>query len=353
VQVPTTPTANDFLIFLAVGTVLDPTTGSPTIAYAVADPNLAASNTDYPVGTTGNTPSLWSWSLPVGSATPGGTITIREASFSGAARILDYARYISEIDSARFPGGRTVNPFLIWLAPGVDWSCGSCQAPVRTTRFGTTFSAQIFLGGGNDQGYWADAVTAHELGHYTMGTYGHAVGEGGRHCIGNPGAPGLAWSEGYASWFSSDARSDPMYIDKQGGSMFWLDLSQRNASNSSWPRPVAANGLKQDIYEFEVSAMMWNLSEMQHVGRAPFDAALKSRRMTIAPFERGYTREQWDVSPTTCQRTNIQDTGVSTTFFGDFLDALVCGGVSASVVNAATNPTVNYPYPAGAPLCRP
>lgn len=353
VLVPSAPTANDFLIFLAVGTVTDPATGSPTLAYAVADPNLPASSTAYPVGTVGNAPSIWSWSLPVRSATPGGTITIREASFSGAARVLDYARYIAEIDGARFTGTHTLNPFLIWLAPGVEWSCGSCEAPVRATRFGTTFGAQIFFGGGNDQGYWADSVTAHELGHYTMGTYGHAVGEGGQHCIGNPGAPGLAWSEGYASWFSSDARADPMYIDKQRGSMFWLDLSQRSTSGSPWPRPVAAGGLKQDIYEFEVSAMMWNLSATQRVGRAPMDAALRSQRMTIPPFERGYTREQWEVSPTTCQRTNIQDTGVSTTFFADFLDALVCSGVGASAVNAATNPSVNYPYPSGAPLCRP
>jgi hypothetical protein len=61
----------------------------------------------------------------------------------------------------------------------------------------------------------------------------------------------------------------------------------------------------------------------------------------------------WEVSSTTCQRFNVKDTGVSTTFFADFLDALVCNGVSAAVVNAAANPAVNYPYPSGVPLCRP
>src|SRR5262249_53176705 len=46
------------------------------------------------------------------------------------------------------------------------------------------------------------------------------------------------------------------------------------------------------------------------------------------------------------------DTGESTTFFADFLDALRCGGVSASMIDAATNPSVRYPYPSGTPRCR-
>jgi hypothetical protein len=219
------------------------------------------------------------------------------------------------------------------------------------TRFGTRFSAQIFMPGGSDQGYWADSVTAHELGHWVMFTFGRSVGEGGRHCVGVPSAPGLAWSEGWATWFSSDARGDAVYVDKQRGTMFWLDVSDRSTSGSPWPRPVASRGLGQDVYENEVTSMLWNLSATQGVGRAPVDAALASARMTEAPFERGYTRHTWDTDGS-CARFNISDTGESTTQFADLLDALECGGVTRTQIDAATQPQTRFPFPSASPRCR-
>jgi hypothetical protein len=182
-----------------------------------------------------------------------------------------------------------------------------------------------------------------------MGTYGRAVGEGGQHCIGVPDAPGLGWSEGFATWFSSDLREDPIYFDKQQGSMFWLDISTR--TGYAWVRPSAADGMLQDIDENEISAMLWDMSATQAIGHAPMDKALSSARMTKAPFARGYTLHGWDVD-NSCQRINIEDSGESTTCVADFLDALVCGGVSAAVVDHATDPQTNYPYPSGAPLCQ-
>jgi hypothetical protein len=302
------------------------------------------------IGTLGTNPSAWQWSAQISGLTPGTMITITDSIFSGAARVLDYARYVTALNRIRFGG---LHPFVVWLAPGVDWSCGACVWANSHAQFGTLFEHQVFIAGGPDQGYWSDPVTAHELGHWTMGAFGRAVGEGGPHCIGVAGAPGIGWSEGYATWFSSDARASSLYYDKQGGSMFWFDISQRSSSGSPWPSPVASAGLLQDIYENEVSAILWNMSAVQGLGRAPLDAALTSPRMTVPPFERGYTRQVWNVDPSTCQRTNVLDTGVSTTFLADFLDQLRCSGVSASVIDTATSPSTRFPYPSGAPLCRP
>jgi hypothetical protein len=97
--------------------------------------------------------------------------------------------------------------------------------------------------------------------------------------------------------------------------------------------------------------MMWQLSAVQGVGNEPFDAAMASARMTVPVFERGYTRHTWDTNAQ-CARINVEDTGESTTHFADMLDALRCGGVARSAVDAVTEPGTRYPYPAGSPICR-
>jgi hypothetical protein len=342
-KVPQPVQSTDFIIVYAAGRQAD---GS--LSFLVADPRLSAGthNVDDPIPN----PALWSWSWRTDSVTNGGTLTIGIDKGSGAARIFDYLRYVYALSDARWPGAPK-DPIIIWLGMGVEWDCGACNWGAETSVLGQSFTDQIFFGGGSDEGYWADAVTVHELGHWAMFMFGHAVGEGGKHCIGTASAPGLAWSEGWATWFSSDARGSPLYVDKQDGAMFWLDMSTRATSDSPWPRPVASRGLEQDIYENEITAMMWNLSSTQGLGRRPFDAALASSRMTVSPFARGYTRHTWDVNAN-CVRSNISDTGEPTTFFADMLDALVCGGVTASQADTATQPSSHYPYPSRSPLCQ-
>ncbi len=345
-RVPTAPTANDFVIVYASGTRTD-----GRLSFVVADPRHTPRTAAYPIDGTIASPAVWSWSWRTDGVSEGDTLRIIENAGSGAARVFDYLRYVYSQSDQRWPGVAK-DPLIVWLGMGVEWECGACQWPVPTTRFGTRYGAQIFIGGGDDDGFWSDAVTAHELGHWIMFTFGRSVGEGGRHCFGVVSAPGLAWSEGWATWFSSDARDDPEYVDKQGGTMFWLDISDRSTSGSAWPRPQAAKGLLQDTYENEVSAMMWRLSEGQGLGRAPLDAALATSRMTVGPFERGYTRQTWDTHDMTCARINIEDTGESTLFFADFLDALRCNGTSKATIDAVTEPATRYPYPSGSPICR-
>jgi hypothetical protein len=344
-RVPASPTSSDYVVVSAAGT-----REGGGLSFVVADPRFTPRSTEYSTSQVPTSPAVWGWRWRASEVTNGGTLRITEVNGSGAARLFDYLRYVYGLGNVRWPGAAR-DPLVVWLGMGVEWTCGACQAGWPTTQFGTRFGAQIWIGGGLDEAYWADAVTAHELGHWVMGTFGRSVGEGGRHCFGVPSAPGLAWSEGWATWFSADARSNPVYVDKQGGTMFWLDISSRSTSGSAWPRPSASRGLLQDIYENEVSWMMWQLSSTQGLGNQPLDAALASERMTVGPFERDYTRHTWDVDMR-CQRVDIEDTGQSTTHFADFLDALRCDGVARSAIDAVTEPATRYPYPAGSPACR-
>jgi hypothetical protein len=182
-----------------------------------------------------------------------------------------------------------------------------------------------------------------------MWSYGLSPNEGGQHCLGVPTAPGQAWSEGWATGFSSILRDSPVYWDKQQGSMFWFDLAQRKYDQLAWQRPNPNGSLLQDIDENEVAAMLWSLSKDASVGAESALAGLRTPSVTVPDFPRGYTRHVWDAQD--CKRVGYFDTGESSPTFADYLDGLVCGGVPASAIDATTSPKQGYPYPSKAPLC--
>jgi len=347
ISVPTVPGPDDYILVVAAGIQSD---GS--LSFVVADPDLTQGSHGFDEVMNGIGPNavIWSWSGTVTDFPNGSSIQIPVNSGSGAARVFDYLRYVYNTSENRWPS-KIPDPIVIWFGISVDWSCGSCVWPVYNTVFGVDFRSQIFLSGGSDEGYWSDAVTAHELGHWAMFSFGRSPNEGGQHCFGVPTLPGQAWSEGWATWFSSDAREEPLYYDKQNGSMFWFSIDTRQYSgNMPWQRAIPSLGLLQNMDENEVSSIMWGLSSVHGLQHDPIDRALSSRRLTVAPFGRGYYTHTWDVD-SQCQQMNVVETLDSAPMFADFLDALVCNGVDVNVVDAVTEPTQHYPYPSNSPTC--
>ena len=337
-RVPTLPTANDFLLVAAVRANLD---GS--YAYAVANPGYAASTLAREVGGAYPDPQLWVWSRPISGRIDGDEFRITEAMGSGAARVFDYVRYVHNTTVGYFGAAPAL---AVWVGLGTTWSCGACASPSPTFFAGSYFDSQIWIAGGSSQGYWADAVTAHELGHFAMSAFGRSPGEAGVHYFGGSVHPGMAWSEGWATFFSSDMRDSPVYFDKQGGGAVWFDISARAYSAAVWTRPTATAGLNQRIDENEVSSMLWATSAT--VSRDGLWSALASPRMTIGPFERGYTRRYWEGDP-----AGAVDTGVNSLHLADYFDQLICSGsITAPSLDLITEPSVRYPYPSRSPLCR-
>ncbi len=249
----------------------------------------------------------------------------------------------------------------MWFQPGTTWSCGTCVArlPVRlfatTTYAGDSFENQGFFDGSTSQSYWSDAVTAHEFGHWVMNSYSAPPSEGGRHVFGGHVYPGMAWSEGFATWFSSDVRSSSLYYDKQGGAFFWFDIGARrygpNTATVPWARPTVGAGLEQRIDENEVSAMMWGLRGAAGENSPAMYRALASARMQGPTFARGYTVHRWTRLDSLGDPIDAVRTSTPAPHFADFLDALVCNGFRPSTVDAVTQPTRFYPYPSASPRC--
>jgi hypothetical protein len=344
IDVPESPGADDHVIVVAAAD-----DGAGGLAFAVVDPGFASGG-EKELGTVG-TPALWSWAWPAAGLADGAQLVVTEAMGSGAANVhfnllaayaATYARY-----ARRGPS------LVVWLGSGATWTCGACFAAFPATVFGLPFASQIWLGADPvDQGYWSDAVNEHELGHWTMASFGVSPGEGGPHVLGRPTFPGQAWSEGFATWFSSEVRGDPLYYDKQNGTFFWLDLAAAGYSDGSgFVQPRPADGLLQLLDENEVAAMMWTLSRSDPAGGDALFHALAAPRMTAPSATRGYTRHRWSFDAS-WNFVNVVDTGEPAPCFADFLDALGCAGFSPAAIDAATLPLTEYPYPSESPLCQ-
>jgi len=315
--------------------------------FIVADPRLTPGSHSPFTEAMDPRPWFWSWRA---ADIPNGDVLIRESVGSGAVLQFYFLNLVHRA-LAIFLGPSQDAPLVVWLGPGVDWTCGACFAPQPTQVSGSTLQNQIWIGGGPDEAFWGMAVALHELGHWVMSTYGALPGEGGPHFMGIPTHPGQAWAEGFATWFSSMVRQSPLYFDKQRGAFFWLDLRARRYSpDRPWLRPRAAWGLDQMMDENEVASMLLDL--VDRIGVDAMVRGLASTRMTRPPFARGYVRRVWDGVDDNGLALPYADTNQSAPYLADFLDALMCEhGVAGNVVDAVTEPWERYPYPSHAPLC--
>jgi hypothetical protein len=321
-RVPTTPAATDRVVVAALHR-----DSRGIIRYAVANPGVAPGT--YAPHTASDRAAVWSWTWRGDALPMDGALRITRAQGSGAAVTFEHlGRAVREAET-RY--ARTGYSLLAWQGDDVSWSCGACFSVTPTQRFAQGFSSQISMfGGAEDESYWSPSTITHEAGHWAMSSYGVPPREGGTHYLNTPESPGLAWSEGWATWYGAALRNDPVVVSKQRGFMYWFDIGGRRLSSGRpWARPSAMGALNQPIAENEVSAILWALAPAP---RSAVYAGLNAARMTRSPFLRGYRNPQ----------------GASVPYLPDFLDALRCAGMSADVVTAAARP---YPYPAATPLC--
>ena len=321
-RVPATPASNDRVVVAALHR-----DARGIIRYAVANPGVAPGT--YAPHTASDRAAVWSWSWRADALPMDGTLRITRAQGAGAAVTFEHlGRAVREAET-RY--ARTGYSLLAWQGVDVSWSCGACFSVTPTQRFAQGFTSQISMfGGAEDESYWSPSTITHEAGHWVMASYGVSPREGGTHYLNTPESPGLAWSEGWATWYGAALRNDPVLVSKQRGFMYWFDIGARRLSSGRpWALPSAMGALTQPIAENEVSAILWALAPAP---RNAVYAGLNAPRMTRSPFLRGYRNPQ----------------GANVPFLPDFLDALRCAGVSADAVTAAARP---YPYPAAMPLC--
>ncbi|NVI98209.1 hypothetical protein HV824_08735 [Myxococcus sp. AM009] len=340
VRVAAQPREEDRIVVYAAGL------GSAArVACAVADPGQRGARevTEVP----GSAARIWSWSQSTRAVAGQGVFSIAEADGSGAASVFSALRAAWHESRGRY--GRAGLPVVVWLGFGTTWSCGACFAPWPVTAAGRTWGAQVWLPGDGDAAWWSEAMVLHELGHWVMASHGTSPNEGGPHYLGVPTFPGQAWSEGWATWFSADVRGSPRYFDRQGGTMFWMDLEARRPATGAWTRPRPEAGLLQKLEVSEVAAILYRLGKGTS-SRQPMYEALAAPGMNAAPWRRGYQRHQWRVEAG--QLVDVARTDIPAPCLADFLDTMMCQGFPRWVMDAATEPESAYPYLSHSPLCQ-
>lgn len=344
-RVRATPDSTDFIAVIAASY------DARGYAYLVADPRFAAGAWPYTMSapdgprspSVPSDPRLYQWIWPVATLPASGDLVVTEAMGSGAAFVFDVLGITARTMATRYPGvpARTL---VAWLGPEVDSSCGGvqCFSEAGAHAFFQDFQSQLWIpGAAQSQEYYSISTIAHELGHWVMSSFSVQPREGGPHAFGMRSAPGLAWAEGFAHWFSSDVRNDPTHFDRQlvrgAGTpsvvTIWKDLSARAYQIDGRPgipgRAEPSEGILQPLDEDDIAADLWVISRAS-TGSAPFYRALTSSRMTTPSRFYGY---------------RSTSTGEVVPVFPDFLDALGCEGVSAADLRAALNPLHFYPYP--------
>jgi hypothetical protein len=343
VRIPTAPTTNDRIIVAAAGG------DGLNMRYAVMDPQLGTGTQS--AGQEPTSPRYWTWAVASNTLSNGSSVTLTAAQWSGALNLFDKLQGIYARNKS-LHHGTAGKPIVLWMGQGTEWDCGACflDSPSSATGFDT----QLFIpSGATDEDYWSDSTVSHELGHWTMASWGSSPNEGGTHYLGNPTFEGQAWSEGWATYHSGSYRRSPIQYDKQSGTFFWFDLTagySPGLGGTALRQSTPAGGLLQKIDENEVAAIVYALEQTDGTALQQIHNALASPHMNSTPWARGYTRHTWSLD-SQGNFLNVVDTGTSAPILPDLLDAVRCQGMAAASTTAAAQSSTHYPYPSASPIC--
>ncbi len=198
---------------------------------------------------------------------------------------------------------------------------------------GTYYDGAIHLLGADDDDGYDDTVILHESGHYIEDTEGRSSSNGGNH-DGSPTDPRLAWSEGWATYWSMAVHGDPVYIDTnaQGGFSYDGDTTIDLA-------PMPAGPLDQLVSEDMVTEILWDLGD----AGASDDDGVAGTHARVEGVEPHYLKS-----------TTLRAVGKAGVDLVDFLDGwFVADGLgNCAAAKAIVTEVHKFPYdyagPAGA-----
>jgi hypothetical protein len=195
-----------------------------------------------------------------------------------------------------------------------------------------------------------------------MYSYGRPTYEGGTHYVTDLSYPGLAWSEGWASFYASYETSSPYYYSKIANVFFWVNVEQLSASHDlqiPMPSPQALgypnpnDPLLQRINEFVVTAILYRIAT---TFSPPFDFILTganyintliSPRMMYGNMARNYVFYDYQ----TMAPYVYNGQSYSVPILADYLDALRCN--IPMIDPAIAQSLLSYPYPIDQdPICQ-
>lgn len=282
-----------------------------------------------------------------------GDVLINDASESGAIHIFQWLNFGMGQLRSLYPDVQQPSLVAFWRRDQKS-DCGAC---FLGHGFG---GAKVFAGGphidaydtsmalsGTPAHHYLPSVVTHELGHFVMSAYSKSSNEGDQHFLDSLSSPGLAWSEGWATFFGQTLLSrdllnpDPIHfsVDTDSGNAFWGDLNRREKGDANsitpLPTPNPTGPVDQPVNEAMVASVLWSLwargqaQDPQGLGDQPIFQAFNSPRMR--EFNRGYAAPD----------------------LIDFLDALGCSELTLPLAITEVVAGAGYPWHSGDHVCAP
>jgi hypothetical protein len=337
VDLATAPTDKTFVYFWPM---LFDNNGNPRMALAHAQSAMVQTQAS---------DKYWSFGFgPVCGAatcttTDMGNQLITEAEGSGAVNIYQWIDYGMFRVNGFIPSVEPLTMAVFW-EPGNAFDCGNCFAPPQMGGAAVTFDpanglidhydSSINISGTDETpSHWARTTINHELGHWITQSYSKSPGEGGQHFVDQASKPGLAFSEGWATFSgqtnlsNSPSDNNPIAFRKSHGTSFWVDIAKANWSEGTIDLPDPNGPIDQNINENIVSVMLWSLwatgnaQAPQGLGDDPMFKVLPSQRL-VGATNRGYVKVD----------------------LVDYLDAMKCEGLATGAQISAVAAPVKYPY---------
>jgi hypothetical protein len=192
---------------------------------------------------------------------------------SGAFNILEIVQRSN--DALRFADAAVIPPpiAIYWSTRNTPRGGNIAQGLVGTTYFNYTDNIAFVLGDRNvDSDEFDDSVIAHEYAHMLAVRFSRDDSPGASHGMGDMLDPRVAWSEGWANFFSSAVRNDAGFRDSlgpNGTNTLKYDLEENvpAGDNPGYWSETSVDTLLWDLYDDHSDAgddvqyplsMIWN-----------------------------------------------------------------------------------------------
>jgi hypothetical protein len=136
---------------------------------------------------------------------------IPESANGGALNVFDIG--VRGSDTALAGANRRPDQMLTFT-----WTRGKKPGRYNASDYLSLWNTIRLAGELADPDVYDDWTIAHEYGHFVMQVLGTSGLPGGDHQLDQRAEPGLAWSEGWATWFATQVLQGSTYIDLTAGS---------------------------------------------------------------------------------------------------------------------------------------
>ena len=226
------------------------------------DPNLAVrvvsrlQNSSLRIADNTNLNAIYAISTDIDGRQPNPGVLLADTSrVSGAFNILEIVQRANETIRMADPSLDPPSVTIFWSTRNTRRTGNIAQGFVGTSFFNVANNTAYILGDRNDDSdEFDDSVIAHEYGHMIAARFSRDDSPGGETHLGDILDPRVAWSEGWANFFSSAVRNDSIWRDDSGpngATVYRFDLRER----------VPAADKPGYWSETSVGTLLWELYE--------------------------------------------------------------------------------------------